>query len=234
MSAQRSALFAPRLGGLAPLVFASVMLVASALSGTDSFNGLTIWAVVLELAVPLFLLAARRPERPADLWRVPCLLAPLATIYPWAVVPSHLGMAVGGLPLFLGWLTRYPNFGPVNGEILLGIGCVLGASAMPVLFAELARRRPGRPGLLLGVLLLGLVPYVPVLLRLDIELVLAGILGVPSLFSDAPISMPWLAAGPGMRALGVVGMVVGTAGAFSERRAQGKGGSARNDSLSPE
>lgn len=119
-------------------------------------------------------------------------------------------MGFGGLPLFLAWLTRVPTLGPVNLEVLLGIGCVLGASVLPVLHARMARAMPRRAGLLTVLLVLGLVPYVPVLLRLDLELVAMAILGLPSLFSPEPVRVPWLAAGPVLRALAVAGMVVGT------------------------
>lgn len=128
-------------------------------------------------------------------------------VYPWAVVPTHLGMGYGGLPTFLSWLRRYPTLGPWNAEILAGIGCVLGAAAMPVVFT-LATRRWGR-GPLLGLFLLSLVPWVAVVWRLDVELVAMGILGLPTLFSLEPGPFWPLVFGPLMRTLAVLGMAAG-------------------------
>jgi hypothetical protein len=99
----------------------------------------------------------------------PCLLAPLAVSSAWTVAPDHLGgAAFEGFAFFLRWLTRYPNIGPINGAVLLGIFCVLGASAVPAGFAvdvlrghALGRRR------IAAWLVLDAVAYLPVLIKLD-------------------------------------------------------------------
>jgi hypothetical protein len=122
---------------------------------------------VLPLAFVAALIWARRPERAEVRPLValgPCLLAPLAIIAPWAVVPSRLGPAHAGLRFFVAGLSQ----GPVHVEILLGLCGVLLSAALPAAFAAhaLAAREPSARALRL--LALGqLVAYVPVLLRLD-------------------------------------------------------------------
>lgn len=172
--------------------------------------------IALELIAPLVLIAVAGARRDRSLlrhlWRIPALLAPLAVVYPWALIPTRLGMGFGGLPTFLGWLTRYPSLGPFNGPVLAGLGCVLGAGAMPALHA-LAARRVG-PRALTAIFLLALVPVVPVWIRLDWELCVGAWIGLPSLFQAELLAVPLLAFGPLMRALAVLGMAVGTVSAW--------------------
>ena len=117
---------------------------------------------------------------------IPCVLAPLAVVFPWFVAPSHFGGALVDLPYFLDWLTRYPNLGPIHYEVALGIGALLGASAMPAFFAAHASRVPRvGPRTALAFLLLQLIAYVPVLLHLDL-----GALAVASITAiDGPLSL---------------------------------------------
>jgi hypothetical protein len=112
-----------------------------------------------------------RPRRWDEAVLAPCVLAPLAVIVPWAAVPTHLGPGLGGFSTFLAWLTRYPTMGPVNHEVLLGLFAVLGSCAMPAFLAVYASqaRQPRFP-VVATLALLHLLAYVPVLLRLDVEL----------------------------------------------------------------
>ena len=116
----------------------------------------------------------------------PCALAPLGVLAPWVVAPSHVGIGVGNFGFFLHWMTRYPNLGPINGEVLLGMGAVLGASTMPSLLAAHAWfAHPSRARTTAVLVLLHLVAYVPVLLRLDVGLFAYARL----VATDGPVSL---------------------------------------------
>lgn len=112
----------------------------------------------------------RRDDTNQNVLLVPCTIAPLAALGPWTIAPSHLGgAALGHIPFFFSWLTRYPNLGSINYEVLLGIGAMLGACSMPAFFAFYAlNARSARPAILGIFIALHLVPYVPVLVRLDV------------------------------------------------------------------
>ena len=94
---------------------------------------------------------------------------PLSVIYPWTVAAGGLGPAAGGFPFFIDWLTKYPNWGPINYEVLLGILCVLGASSIPVAFAMYyVLARPPRMWVLGTILALDLIAFIPLMIDLDI------------------------------------------------------------------
>lgn len=100
-----------------------------------------------------------------------CSTAPLALLYPWVVAAGPLPGSFGGFSYFLGWLTRYPNWGPVNIEVLAGMVAVLATGFLPALAAALAVVGTPRR-VILGTIALALLAYVPVLVRLDLEMVL--------------------------------------------------------------
>lgn len=114
---------------------------------------------------------ARRRRLRREAWLIPCALAPLAALAPWAIAPTPLGPSYGSLPFFLAWLPRHATLGPESHEVLLGIGAVLGACALPACLAlhALGTRRPA-PRVVAPLAVLQLVAYVPVLVRLDLEL----------------------------------------------------------------
>jgi hypothetical protein len=99
----------------------------------------------------------------------PCFLAPLAVTSAWTAQPDHLGGAsFEGFAFFLRWLTRYPNLGPVNRDVLLGILCVLGASSVPTGFGAHVLRVPTMSRRVIAAwLAVDLVAYLPVLVKLD-------------------------------------------------------------------
>jgi hypothetical protein len=102
-------------------------------------------------------------------------LAPFAWLYPWALVPPHFpGLAVGGPEFFKEWLVKYPNLGPVNFEVLLGILCILGLGVLPVIAIYLRSR-------LLAVALwfVVLAMETAVLIRLDAMLLFAAAAAAP-------------------------------------------------------
>lgn len=153
--------------------------------------------LLLGLIAGLLVLSRGRLD-PAERRRVlasPALLSPLSLLFPWAAAPGHLGLAVGGPSFFRTWLTKYPSLGPVNGEVLAGILCLLGAAFLPCLFAHLWLRCAQRRWLL-AVAALGLLCWVPVAVRLDVALTFTGFL--------AAESGAW--AGPLLRAAATIGM----------------------------
>src|SRR5262245_9916714 len=88
------------------------------------------WVTLVLLGTSVGIRLVRRGRPVMALRRIvllsPCFLAPLALLYPWVVVPGHVGLAVGGPAFFYGWLTKYPSLGPVNVVALLGVLCLLG------------------------------------------------------------------------------------------------------------
>jgi hypothetical protein len=94
-------------------------------------------------------------------------LAPLAWLYPWAMVPDHIGMGWVSLPFFLEWLVKYPNFGPVNYEVLLGMLCIVGTGVIPVLLIFVINKPAA-----LGLWLVDLCLETALLVRLDCMLLL--------------------------------------------------------------
>ncbi len=100
----------------------------------------------------------------------PCILAPLAVAGHWTLAPTPVGMGSGGFSYFLQWLTRYPNFGPVNWEVLLGMICVLALHFLPAFFAaySVLSDKP-RFAVLFFIFLFQLTFYLPVLIRLDAD-----------------------------------------------------------------
>ncbi|MFK7991634.1 MAG: hypothetical protein AB8I08_36795 [Sandaracinaceae bacterium] len=133
------------------------------------------------LAVSALRARGAHPDRAARRWRefwlVPCAMAPLSILSPWTIAPGHFGLGFGGVSFFLNWLTRYPTLGPVNAEVALGLGAVLGAGAVPAFFALYAiRARRLSPRVVALFVGLQLLAYLPVCVRLDVDLFLAPLL----------------------------------------------------------
>ena len=135
----------------------------------------------------------------------PCFVAPLSVLDVWSIVPGPLGMGMVGFEFFLNWLTKYPNLGPVNYEILLGILCVLGTGAMPVAFALYALLSKKKRGGVLALWAIGsVVPYLPVLVRLDVSLWWFGAMGLPTFAGE--LILPTVLYGPMLRTLPLISM----------------------------
>ena len=138
---------------------------------------------------------------------IPCFLAPLSVMHVWAIVPANLGVGMGGFEFFVSWLTRYPDLGPVNLQVLLGLLCVLGAGAMPVGFGLIALQTRGANKLLLGIwAALCLIPLAAVVVYLDVYLWLFGVLGMETLLG--PVSDFTLLYGPIMRTVPLFSMAI--------------------------
>jgi hypothetical protein len=121
----------------------------------------------------------------------------LGLLFPWAVVPSHIGFATGGWSFFLEWLTKYPNFGPINLEVGLGILFVVVCSLLPfgfgayLVFAKTPRRR-----VLVMLLVAELVFFLPVLTQLDIGMWMSIWWVVLAAFAPDPSGHPPWFPGP--------------------------------------
>lgn len=196
---------------MSPLLAVTVLLVAGAIRH-DTPMLETSAVPLLEVLVPLALIVLSRSGKGAAPRLVhlailtPCFLAPLALLYPWAIVPSHLpGVGFGGFDFFVTWLTKYPSHGPVNLSVLLGIVCVVGCAVVPVAFGlhHLLVRPVERGGLALWTLAF-VVVYVPVAVRLDALTWLVG-LGRSELVFTPP---RYLVFGPLVRTLPLVVMVI--------------------------
>ncbi len=162
-----------------------------------SLYGLLVGPVVIGLglvaSLRLLVLAMRDPERAPRLRReailVPCVLAPLAVVSPWVIAPSHFGPAYGNVSFFLAWVDRYPTVLGVNHEVVLGIGALLGACALPAALAfHVGTAARPRPWIVAFLAALQLVAYLPVLSHLDLE-----ILGYASRVAEEGA---WTIAGP--------------------------------------
>lgn len=125
-----------------------------------------------------------------------CAAAPVALVYPWAVATRFPG-AVGDVSYFLGWLTRYPNFGPVNIEVLAGIAAVVTTGFLPALAAALFLLRAPRRALQAAAAV-SLIAYFPVLVRLDVDL-----LRIADIWFDQFHYRPVPVYGPAIRAMAV-------------------------------
>ncbi len=128
----------------------------------------------------------------------PCCLAPLAILGAWTVAP---GPGYGGFGYFLHWLTKYPNFGPINIEVLIGILCVLLSSLLPAAFASYAITQRPRRLLVLALVALELACLVAVIINLDFAMLFWGFTVIRS---------PTLFVGPVLRLAGALAMCAAT------------------------
>lgn len=170
---------------LLPGILSIFWLVASALGYESDFSWLlpagSLFIAVLALLVRLLGWIQGRltstKARFSSMGRLallaPCALAPTACAAPW--VPS--GWGFDGWQYFLHWLTKYPNAGPINIQVLLGILCVLGVLFAPLGFGlyGLLVRQP-RVKHLSVLALLYLVPQLAVFIQLDVHLWMASLI----------------------------------------------------------
>lgn len=156
------------------------------------------WLVLMLFGVVAGLLGLRPgrlgPALRRNVLASPLFVAPLALLFPWYAGPDNMGIGIGGQGFFRDWLTKHPNLGPSNYEVLCGVLCLLGAAYLPCLFAILWLRRKRR-GWLLTVSGLGLLCWAPVVYRLDLMLVASSL---------SPLTPGALWAGPLLRATAAV------------------------------
>jgi hypothetical protein len=133
------------------------------------------------------------------------LLAPFALLFPWAAVPTRLGVGLAGPRFFLHWLTKYPNAGPIHVEVLLGVLCLAAVAVLPAAAASYRLAGGRRARVAIALAAMAVVAYVPVLVRLDVDLATVGLFGAHTLLGR--VSAYEAVGGPLLRALAVVSTV---------------------------
>lgn len=115
-------------------------------------------------AAPVFVLilgvgtVVRRGWRSS--WRVPCLVAPLALLFPLTPVSTMFGTGFAGIQLFVDGLVS------MDPKVVSGFGAVLGTALIRVVHAVAAVRWPDRR-VLAAVLVVGVGSWLPVAWVLD-------------------------------------------------------------------
>jgi uncharacterized membrane protein YhaH (DUF805 family) len=133
--------------------------------------------IIIALLVPSIIgVIKRNSDYRRTGFRTLCALTPLSLLYPWVVVPGNLGMSYGGYGFFLEWLTKYPNFGAVNIEVFIGIGCVLFSSLLPAIICAMYTFKRHRK-VIIALTIIEIAAYLPVLIKLDWLLFLSGVMG---------------------------------------------------------
>ncbi len=110
-------------------------------------------------------------------YTMPGFMAATAIFNAWTLVPSHLGgVAWGGLYYFLETINQYPDIGPINSTILIGIIAMLCTCYVPVIIAwGYLSYWPKR--VMIALILLFFMSYLFVAIYLDFNLWLAGLYG---------------------------------------------------------
>lgn len=164
-----------------PAIYSLIYLLSL---GNISYFLINRYVPLLLIIVPLSLLILKRyfPFYRSYLNRLavlsPCFLAPFAVLYSWVFTPGGLTGGYGGYEFFIGWLTKYPNLGSINYEVLLGMICIIGSSFVPVIFAYFNLKFvQSKKALLIGLLITNLVLFIPVFIELDIGLWITGFFG---------------------------------------------------------
>lgn len=191
-----------------PLLLSCAYLIAIVFSQKVhyAFNSspLVYAPLALALFVPgCFVVAAATNSHKQELWRAVllsvCSVTPLAIFYPWIIIPGDLGLATGDFLFFLGWLTKYPDLGSVNLEVLSGIFCVILASFLPALFAYFSIGSKPKIWLRAIILLVETLATIPLFVNLDRFLLLFGVFGYALLGHETYIRSNLLAVGPLLR-----------------------------------
>jgi hypothetical protein len=192
---------------LLPLAFSLLYFVASIFHFlNDDIGGVleTFPFPLLTIAITIILIVneSKRffPIRVSNkfAYAIPGFMAPTALFGAWTLAPSHIGgVAWGGIHYFLDAVTRYPDVGPLNSMVFLGMVVVFCASCLPVLIAWGYLSSWSRYWMLiLGFLLIA--AYLIVSLKLDLNLWLAGLYGADH------ASLVFLLHGPLSRTLAVI------------------------------
>lgn len=138
------------------------------------------------------------------LWRLavlsPCSLAPLALFRAWTIAPGPLGVSYGSYEFFLHWLTKYPNFGPINIEVMLGIACVVVSSCGPAVFAAVVAAGRRRVVTVLILVVLVVPSYIAVVIHLDRTLLRVAAHN----FDNMDFDVAYKFAGPVLRLFAVI------------------------------
>jgi len=95
-------------------------------------------------------------------------LSPLSLSMIWVFVPGGMTGGFAGYEFFIESVSRYPNWGSVNLEVVLGLVCIVMSAFLPTVFAlSFLFKCAYRQQFLAAILLLYLVIYIPVFMKLD-------------------------------------------------------------------
>jgi hypothetical protein len=174
---------------LIPLFIALIYLLTALAFETDSVFYGTFWFDLppLVLLIASFIWVYRkyvlRRTLSNEFWLYLCFLAPFALWYPW-VITNASETGYGGFLYLVEWLTKNPNFGAVNLQVLIGIICMITITVLPPVYAFHALSDKPRMSRLLLLFSIGLLAFMPVFIRLDLMLWISGFGGGPPQLND--------------------------------------------------
>jgi len=168
---------------LIPQFIAWIYLLTALAFQTDSVFHSTFWFYIPPLIIftapvmGLILKHGLHAVRDNSFWLYLCFLAPFAILYPWVLTGGHSYPGYGGFLYFMEWLTKYPNLGPVNIQVLIGLVCIIAVGILPSFYAYQALSEKPRVANLLLLFSLCLIAFAPVFIRLDLMLWITGFSG---------------------------------------------------------
>ena len=168
---------------LIPQFIAWIYLLSALAFQTDSLMHGTIWFYLPPLVITatpilgLILKHGLHAVHDNNYWLYLCFLGPFAVLYPWVITGAHIYPGYGGFLYFMDWLTKYPNLGPLNIQVLIGMVCVIALAVLPSFYAQQALSDKPRTSVLLLLFSVCLVAFAPVFIRLDLMLWITGFTG---------------------------------------------------------
>jgi hypothetical protein len=165
---------------LIPLFIALIYLLTALAFKTDSVFYDTFWfdlaplALVVASIIWLYRKFVLRRDLSNDFWLYLCFLAPFALWYPWVITSGSTDPGYGGFLYFMEWLTKNPNLGAVNLQVLIGIICMITTTVLPPVYAFHALSDKPHMSRLLLLFSICLIAFMPVFIRLDLMLWITG------------------------------------------------------------
>lgn len=167
---------------LIPLFIALIYLLTALAFKTDTvFHG-TFWfdlpplVLIIASFIGLYRKYVLRKTLSNSFWLYLCFLAPFALWYPWVITGSK-NQGYGGILYFMQWVSKHPNFGPFNIQVLIGIFCMIAIAVLPAVYAFHALSDKPRMSRLLLLYSICLIAFMPVFIRLDLMLWITGLSG---------------------------------------------------------
>lgn len=167
---------------LIPVFISSIFLFSAlAFQSDDIFYNTLLFhlppliLVLMPIAWLVLKYGMKREDLPQHFWLYLCFLAPFAVMYPWVVSNGSALGGLGGILYFMEWLTKNPNFGTINLEVLTGIVCVISIAFFPAIFAYKALEDKPNVSILMLLFIGNLIMFVPVFIRLDLMLWVTGL-----------------------------------------------------------
>ena len=164
---------------LIPLFIALIYLLTALAFKTDSVFYDTFWfdlppfVLLSASSIWLYRKYVLRRTLSNDFWMYLCFLAPFALWYPW-VITGATEPGYGGVLYFAEWLTKNPNVGAFNLQVLIGMICMITIVVLPPFYAFHALSDKPRMSWLLLLFSISLLAFMPVFMRLDLMLWITG------------------------------------------------------------